>query len=145
MTKIRKFEPLDLSQVLKIAKVSFPKNRLSAKGFEKYYQTYSDGFIVSEEMGELTGYAVGQFKNEIGEIVSLAVNPISRQKGVGTELINALTAHFKTIGFKELLLHVRIDNNNAVYLFQNLNFRILKTIKKYYRNRDDAFLMGKTI
>ena len=145
MTKIRKFEPLDLSQVMKIAKVSFPKNRLYPKGFEKYYQTYPDGFIVSEEMGELTGYAVGQFKNEMGEIISLAVKPIFRQKGVGTELINALTAHFKTVGFKDLLLHVRIDNNNAVYFFQNLNFRILKTIKKYYRNKDDAFLMGKTI
>jgi len=145
MTKLRKFEPLDLSEILKIAKVSFPKNRILAKSFEKYYQSYPDGFIISEESGEITGYIVGQFKNEISEITSLAVKPIFRQKGVGTELVRFLTEHFKTTGFKELFLHVRTDNHTALSFFQNLDFRILNIIKKYYRNRDDAFLMGKAI
>lgn len=145
MTKLRKFEPSDLPEIVKIAKVSFPKNRILAKSFGKYYQAYPDGFIVSEELGEITGYIIGQFKNEIGEITSLAVKPIFRQKGVGTELVKSLSEHFKNIGFKGLLLHIRADNHPALSFFQSLDFRILDTIKKYYRNRDDAFLMGRTI
>jgi len=145
MTKLRKFEPPDLSEIVKIAKISFPKNRIYSKSFEKYYQSYSDGFIVSEEMGEVTGYAVGQLKNQIGEIISLAVKPNFRQKGVGAELVKSLSNHFKVFGLKELLLYVRTDNQVAVSFFHNLDFRILKTTKNYYQNRNDAFLMGKTI
>ena len=145
MTKIRRFEPLDLAEIVKITKVSFPKNRILAKNFEKYYQSYPDGFIISEELGEIAGYIVGQFKSEAGEITLLAVKPFFRQKGVGTELVRSLAEHFKTIGFKELLLYIKTNNHTALSFFHNLDFRILKTIKKYYQNRDDVFLMGKTI
>jgi ribosomal-protein-alanine N-acetyltransferase len=145
MTKLRKFEPSDLPEIVKLAKLSFPKNRILAKSFERYYQSYPDGFIVSEELGELTGYIIGQVQNEIGQITSLAVRPAFREKGVGTELVEFLTQHFKKNSSRELFLHVRAENNIAISFFQNLDFRILNTIKKYYRKRDSAFLMGKAI
>ena len=145
MAKVRKLEPTDLAQIVKIAKVSFPKNRLLAKDFEKYFKDYPDGFLVSEEMDEIIGFAVGQFKNQVSEVTSVAVSPLFRQKGIGTELVNSLTQYFKNTGFKELFLHVRTDNNTAISFFQGLDFRIINTIKKYYRNKDDAFLMGKAI
>lgn len=145
MAKIRKFEPTDLPQILKIAKISFPKNRFYPKTFQKYYQAYSEGFIVSEELGEVIGYIVSQLKNGAGEIVSLAVKPNFRQKGIGTELIKFLNDHFKTIGFREIFSQIPADNNTALSLFQNLDFRIIKTIKNYRKKKDNAFLMIKSI
>jgi ribosomal-protein-alanine N-acetyltransferase len=145
MIKLRKFELSDSPSVIKIAKISFPKERILAKSFEKHYHAFPDGFIVSEELGEIIGYVVGQLKNQMGEIISLAVKPNFRQKGVGTELVNLLSNHFKIIGLREFFLHVKTDNVQAVLFFQNLDLRIIKTIKKYYKKRDDAFLMGKAI
>ncbi len=145
MAKLRKFEPWDLAQIVKIAKISFPKNRIASKSFEKYFKNYPDGFLVSEELGEIMGFAIGQFKDQLSQVIFVAVNPPCRQKGVGTELINSLTEHFKNTGSKELFLHVRTDNKEAVAFFQGLNFQILNTVKKHYNNKHDAFLMGKTI
>jgi ribosomal-protein-alanine N-acetyltransferase len=145
MAKLRKFEPSDLTQIVKIAKISFPKNRIAAKNFEKFYQAYPDGFLVSEELDEIIGFAVGQFKNQVSQVTFVAVNPPLRQKGIGTELVRSLIEHFKNIGFKELFLHVRTDNKNAIAFFQGLDFRILNTVKKHYNNKYDAFLMGKAI
>src|SRR4030042_3729738 len=140
MAKIRKFEPTDLPQVLKIAKISFPKNRVFPKIFQKYYQAYSDDFIVKEELGEVTGYTVAQLNNGAGEIISLAVKPTFRQKGTGTGLVNFLNDYFKTIGLREVFSHVPTNNNPALTLFHGLDFKIIKTIKKHYQKKDSAFL-----
>jgi ribosomal-protein-alanine acetyltransferase len=145
MGNIRKFQPFDLPQVIKIAKISFPKNRLQAKNFENYYQLYPEGFLVAEELGEIIGFAIGQFKDTSSQINLVAVNPPCRQGGVGSDLVNSLTAKFKDTGFKEMFLHVRTDSKEAVSFFEGLGFRILNTDKKYYQNKDDAFLMAKSI
>ena len=130
---------------MKIEKASFPDRDAYPKFlFENYYKQHPKGFIIAENNGEIIGYTIGRVKNDFGEIISLAVDPTWRQKGIGTELTNFLIKHFKEKGLKEISLCVRTKNKKAISFYQNLDFKILKTIKNYYRN-DDAFLMKKEI
>lgn len=146
MIKIRQFSLSDLGKVMEIEKVSFLNRDVYPNSlFEKYYKEYPEGFIVAENEGEIVSYTIGKPKNELGEIISLAVKPDWRQKGIGTKLTNFLISHFKEIGLKEIFLHVRTKNKIGISFYQNLGFKILKTIKNYYRNGDSAYLMRKEI
>jgi len=146
-TKIRNFSPSDLKEVIWIEKISFPNRKpYSEDYFKSLYQKYPEGFIVAKgNKGEIRGYTIGQSKNESAEIISLAVDPIWRKKGIGKTLTNFLINNFKEKGVKEISLHVRIKNKAGITLYQNLGFQILKTIKNYYSNGDDAYLMKRNL
>ena len=144
--KLREFSLSDLTQVMEIEKASFPKSRAYPKSyFEKYYQKYPQGFVVTENQEEIAGYAIGQLENGVGKIISLAVSPLRRQKGTGTLLAKFLIEHFKKKGAKEVSLHARIENEEGISFYRNLGFKIIKTVKNYYQNGDDAYLMIKEI
>ena len=142
--KLRRFLPSDLDRVLEIEKVSF-LNPYSISYFEKLHQNYPEGFIVAEDKKRVIGYIVGQVKNGSGEIISLAVESLWQRKGIGKNLTNFLITQFKEKGLKEIFLHVRVWNKVAIAFYENLGFEILKTIKNYYPNRDNAYLMKKEI
>ena len=146
MINLRKFSLPDLERILEVEKVSF-LNREAWSGdyFEKLQREYPEGFIIAESDDEIVGYTIGRPKNNSAEIISLAVAPSWRKKGVGITLTNFLTNHFKEKRLKEIFLCVRIKNQEGISFYQNLDFKTLKTIKNYYRNGDDAFLMKKEI
>jgi len=142
MIKLRKFEFSDLNQVIEIEKVSFPKRQVySRHRFERYFKEYPEEFIIAENKGKVVGYTICELKNDSAEIISLAVASTWRQKGIGKALTSFLINHFKESGIKEIFLHVRIKNKVAVSFYQKFGFKILKTIKNYYQNGGDAYLM----
>jgi len=131
---------------MEIEKVSFPnREAYSENYFKKLYQKYSEGFIVAENEGKIIGYTIGRPKNESAEIISLAIHPNWRQKGVGRNLTNFLINHLKESGFKEIFLHVRTRNQVAISFYKESGFNVLKKIKNYYQNGDDAYLMKKKL
>ena len=142
MIKLRRISLSDLDQMMEIEKASFPNREAWSKTyFEILYQKYPEGFIVAENRNEIIGYTIGLPRNDSAEIVSLAVSPDWRRKGIGTILTNSLIDHFKEKGLKEISLCVRTKNKKAISFYQKLGFKILKTIKNYYRNGDDAYSM----
>jgi ribosomal-protein-alanine N-acetyltransferase len=156
--KLRRFRPGDLGKVMEIEKSSFSNRKAwPKKYFENLHRKYPEGFIVAENESRIIGYTIGrpskqslrdargQAKNGEAKIISLAVEPSWRGKGIGTKLTNFLINHLKKRGVKEIFLHVRTQNKTGVSFYQNLGFKILKTIKNYYRNGDNAYLMGKSI
>lgn len=146
MIKFRKFSLSDLPEVMEIEKASFPATKAYPKRrFEKYYKKYPIGFIVAEKKREIIGYIVGQIKKDSAEIVSLAIKPAWRRKGVGTAFINYLIDHFKKNGYREIFLRTRTKNKFVISFYQNIGFKIIKIIKNYYRNGDDAYLMKKNL
>ena len=146
MIKLRRFSLTDLEKVMEIEKASFPNREAWSKDyFKSLYLKYPEGFIVAENEDKIIGYTIGRSKNDSGEIVSLAVDPAWRQKGIGTKLTNFLIEHFKEKRVKEISLCVRTKNKTVISFYQNLGFKILKIIKNYYQNGDDAYLMKKEI
>lgn len=144
MAKIRRFKIPDLDRVTEIRKNSLP-NPWPKSLFEKMYRLYPEYFFVAEEKGKVIGYITGQIRRKISRINSLAVDKKWRKRGIGRTLANHLIDEFKRKRVKEIFLHVRTWNKKALNFYQNLGFKIIKTIKKYYKNEDDAYLMKKEI
>ena len=131
---------------MEIEKVSFPNRKpFSEDYFRKLYQKYPEGFIVAEGKGKILGYAIGQPRKDCGKIISIAVHPAWRKKGVGKKLANFYIEHFKKKKLKKIFLRVRKNNLAAISFYKNLGFQILKTIKNYYQNGDDADLIERKI
>ena len=149
--KLRRFSISDLDEVMEIEKASFPNRQIYSENyFKKLYQKYPEGFIVAEEKGKIFGYAISQVKNQVptervGEIISLAIKPDFRQKGIGEKLSNFLINQFKEREVKKVFLHVRTKNRVAISFYKKLGFEILKKIKNYYQNGNDAYLMEKKL
>ena len=77
-----------------------------------------------------------------GHVVSVAVLPDNRRKGIGEALVQEAIAGVKLKKSDELYLEVRCSNNEAVKLYEKLGFIIEQRLKAYYRDGEDAYLYG---
>jgi len=135
--KIRRFELSDLNQILQIEAYAFPKTSYTSRMFLHYHHVFPDTFLVIEE-GTLFGYII--FTPD-GHVISLAVDPAHRRKGIGTQLMNACESRFK---ISRLWVEVRESNKGAYNFYEKLGFQFKSKICLYY-GTEDAYVMEKKI
>jgi ribosomal-protein-alanine N-acetyltransferase len=84
-----------------------------------------------------------------GEILTLAVHPDARRKGVAAILMGAFEAHCQANGVTTLFLDVAEDNTAALALYDVQGFVEASRREGYYRlpngKREDALLMVKDL
>jgi len=101
---------------------------------------------VADLAGKVAGYILGYVKpNKSGSIKTLAVDSNFRRRGIGRKLVNFIIQRLKEKSVKEVFLHTRRKNRAASSFYKKLGFRIIKIVKKYYRNGDDAYLMKREL
>lgn len=146
---IRKFRPEDLNQVMYINQVCLPEN-YSSYFFIDLYANFPETFIVAEEDNKVVGYIMCRIEGGFsgfsltkrGHVISIAVLPGYRRKGIGETLLReALKAMVNYYGVKECYLEVRVSNSPAINLYKKIGFKIEKTIRGYYADGEDAYLM----
>jgi len=146
---IRKFRPEDLNQVIYINRTCLPEN-YSTYFFVDLYKNFPETFIVAEEDGQVVGYIMCRIESGFsrfslikrGHVISIAVLPGYRRKGIGEALLReALQAMATHYGVKECYLEVRISNTPAINLYRKIGFKIEKTIRRYYADGENAYLM----
>lgn len=126
-----------MNEVLQIEAQAFPKSSYTPEMFLHYYHVFSETFLVFEEE-KVLGYVI--FKPN-GHVISLAVAPPHRRKGIGTHLMNACESQ---CGSDRLVVEVREGNTRAQMFYEKLGFRLKSTIRLYY-GTEDAYLMEKKI
>lgn len=146
---IRRFRPEDLNQVMYINKVCLPEN-YSTYFFIDLYTNFPETFIVAEEDNKVVGYIMCRIESGFsgfslmkrGHIISIAVLPGYRRKGIGEALLReALQAMVNYYGVKECYLEVRVSNSPAINLYKKIGFKIERTIRGYYADGENAYLM----
>jgi len=153
--RLRKFEMQDLQKVMFINRVCLPEN-YTDYFFLDLYRRFPESFIVAEQNGEIVGYIMCRielgFSNfgfsgliKKGHIVSIAVLPEFRRKGIAKALINRAMEGMKLYKAKQCFLEVRVSNVPAVNLYKSLGFQITKTIHGYYADGEDAYVMSKKL
>ena len=153
--KLRKFTPDDLQSVMQINRVCLPEN-YTDYFFMDLYEQFPETFIVAEEDGKIGGYImcrveVGLSNHGLGglirkgHVVSLAVLPHSRRKGVAQALINAAIEGMRGYKAKLCYLEVRVTNTAGVALYKKLGFEISRSINGYYSDGENAYVMTKKI
>lgn len=132
---IRPFSLSDLNAILNIERQSFPKSPYDRMTFLHLHSLYPQHFLVytgtaSGEKEEVWGYIV--FTPE-GHIISLAVLPQQRRRGIGRELLRKA---METPHLKGLQAEVRRSNLGAQAFYFHMGFRIVGVVPDYYGNED---------
>jgi ribosomal-protein-alanine N-acetyltransferase len=151
--KLRRFAVDDLQSVMRINRVCLPEN-YTDYFFVDLHRRYPETFIVAEENGEVMGYIMCRLEMGLssfgfggltrkGHVVSVAVLPAYRRKGVGRALITEALEGMKRHNAKQCFLEVRVTNTQAVSLYKKLEFQITRTIHGYYADGEDAYVMTR--
>jgi ribosomal-protein-alanine N-acetyltransferase len=152
---LRKFEPDDLQDVMHINRVCLPEN-YTDMFFVDLYQRFPETFIVAEQDHEIFGYIMCRIEVGLsnfglgglirkGHVVSIAVMPKARRKGVAAALLNAAMTGMVCYKSKQIYLEVRVTNEGAVNLYKKTGLEITRTIPGYYSDGEDAYVMSKRL
>ena len=160
-TTLSRAQPGDLDPILAIEQQAFPtpwsRAALAAN-------LGSDGFIVCCYENRLVGYILvglqspslferlerltlgfwGQASESqtVGHVMNLAIHGDFRGAGLGRHLLQHGLMYLWGLDANRIDLEVRIDNTAAIQLYHSEGFAIVKRIREYYQNGDDAFLMS---
>lgn len=148
---IRRCDPSDIIPVMEINLKTLPEH-YSDYFYESLLAELPEAFLVAEAEQKLVGYIMckieygfSNFKKlgfvKKGHVVSIAVLPDHRQKGIGRALVEEAIVGVKLKKSDELYLEVRCSNNEAIKLYEKLGFIIKQRLKAYYRDGEDAYLM----
>ena len=74
-------------------------------------------------------------------VVTIAVRPDWRGRGLGQWLMLTLLAHARTGGAKVISLEVRPSNESAIRLYSTMGFVQVGKRKRYYPNGEDALVL----
>ncbi len=139
---IRPFTLEDLDAILKIEQLSFPKSPYDRMTFVHLQVLYPQSFLVYTEKRadgeeEVLGYII--FSPE-GHIISLAVLPEHRRKGIGRALLHQA---METPQLRLLHAEVRRSNLGAQAFYLRMGFRIMGMAPNYYGNEDALIIQWK--
>jgi len=152
---IRKLRPSELIEVVRINRRNLPEN-YPIEFFRIHLENYSEAFLVAVLDERIVGYIMNRIERgelytrklrygKRGHIISIAVEPEYRGIGIGTSLMVQAMKNMKNVyHVDEYYLEVRVTNNPAISLYKKLGFKIVKTLKSYYLDGEDAYLMAKS-
>lgn len=140
---IRQFKSSDLEAILRIENKAFPKSPYDRFTFLYFARIYPDNFLVfvheDEDKGKslIVGYII--FYPE-GHIVSIAVHPAYRRRGIGIELVEVVLN--RTSG--KASVEVRASNEVAKKFYRHLGFSIQTIIHDYYGDEDAVVMISNS-
>ena len=103
---IRKATIDDLEELCRIEKLCFKRERYSEE-FILYLLENPDNYsAVFEENKKIAGYIIASFHKDTARIISLAVAPSDRKKGIGQKLLNSSGEKAKKLKMKNITLEV---------------------------------------
>ncbi len=84
-------------------------------------------------------------EGDMARVVSIAVLPECRRRGVGTELMSLAEDVTKEQGARTLKLEVSVKNEGAIAFYRQLGYDFDGVLRGYYSWGDDAHVMRKEL
>jgi len=138
---IRSFSLSDLERILEIERQAFPKSPYDWATFISLHYLYPGTFWVHveklnpQEEEKILGYIVFSLD---GHIISIAVDPQFRRKGIGKGLLLKVMSR---PNMRQVKAEVRRSNTGARAFYSRLGFRVQGVIPDYYGNEDALVMM----
>lgn len=121
----------------------------SSDSFSDFFSIAGTRALLAEEAGEPVGMLVTRSQFEQAEILTIAVRPRWRGRGIARQMLARATADMRASGVHKLLLEVEDGNHAALQLYEASGFKHLSRRKLYYRQKDgsftDALVMAKKL
>lgn len=98
----------------------------------------------------LLGYAGLDLAGDVADVMTVAVHPRARGRGLGAALLTGLHDLARAAGARAVMLEVRANNDSAVRLYRGHSYEVVRTRPGYYRDpaggpARDALIMRKEL
>ncbi|HUT82425.1 MAG TPA: ribosomal protein S18-alanine N-acetyltransferase [Candidatus Bathyarchaeia archaeon] len=142
---IRRVNINDFDKLTELSEKCFPGDEVpliikSLIDIEHFY------VIENHLLDKIIGFVIfGIFSIKTAHLMILAVHPEYQRKGYGSALLEKTIETVKLSPIKLIRLEVKTTNLPAIKFYEKYGFKIATTIKNYYEDNSDAFLMLKQI
>jgi ribosomal-protein-alanine N-acetyltransferase len=143
MITYRQANAFDLAVFASLDKELFPYSPWSASQYKEEFSSPTRHFVVAvDEAQNIIGYA-GVFApgGAEADVLTVGVIPSQRGKGVARQLMALITDWAKQQGSIAMMLEVKVDNSNAIGLYESLGYSKLNVRKDYFGAGLDALVM----
>jgi ribosomal-protein-alanine acetyltransferase len=133
----------DLPEIASLAASSLPQP-WPARLFEKELRLAEARLWVARKGARRIGFlAVRRVADEV-HVLSVAVDPAQRRRGVARALLEAALCNEAASGAHAALLEVRVSNHAARAFYASTEFVAVGRRPRYYANGEDALLMTRS-
>jgi [ribosomal protein S18]-alanine N-acetyltransferase len=143
MITYRPAHAFDLPVFVSLDKELFPYSPWSTSQYKEEFSAPTRYFVVAEdEAKNIIGYA-GAFApgGAEADVLTVGVVPEQRGKGVARQLMALVTEWANQQGSTAMMLEVKVDNLEAIGLYESLGYSKLNTRKDYFGPGLDALVM----
>jgi ribosomal-protein-alanine N-acetyltransferase len=147
-TLIRHAVHEDFDVLLEIDEASFPRGVAYDANELAYFMDRSGSeTIVVEEDGNIVAFLIVEVhrNRRSATIVTVDVRENSRRKGYGSQLLMRAEEMLHDYGIELYDLQVDVSNGKAILFYKKHGFTIARTLRNYYANGHDAYLMMKEL
>ena len=101
---------------------------------------------IRSDDGEMSAFVIGVVEPDgIGHITTIGVAPEYRRKGLARLMMHEVERSFAARGITTIRLEVRVGNDSAQFLYEQLGYVVVQRMQRYYSNGDDGYLMVKSL
>lgn len=143
--RIVRFHRSHLPRILHIEHRSFGREAFSRDTFLDFAADCGDLFVVAKESDCLAGYILSCAHADWAEIVSIAVDPLCRGRGIGKALMRHALGAVRKRGIPMVELMVRSTDAATVRFYRSFGFSMVSKVRRYYLDGGDAWTMRKSI
>ena len=143
MITYRVANAFDLPVFVSLDKELFPYSPWSTSQYKEEFSSPTRHFVVAVDAEQnIVGYA-GVFApgGAEADVLTVGVIPSQRGKGIAKALMALITDWAKEQGSIAMMLEVKVDNAEAIGLYQSLGYSQLNIRKDYFGAGLDALVM----
>ncbi len=144
---IGRIDDCDLDRLMEIETASFGKDAYDRKLFAEYVHKCGDLFLGAWKGRKLCGYMLTHMRAGAprAELVSVAVEPSFRGRGVASALMKSTLRRLRRRGARRFTLMVKLTNQNARGFYEKYGFYRIRLVRGYYEDGEDGILMAKDL
>jgi [ribosomal protein S18]-alanine N-acetyltransferase len=141
--EIRTLEAADLTAIEAIEQRAYP-TPWSRSMFASELAKPTSICLGAFEGDDLLGYVINSRYVDAWQIMNVAVDPDRRRRGIATRLLERLFELTRDDERRGYTLEVRISNEDAIRLYEQLGFEPRGIRRGYYTdNKEDALIMWR--
>jgi [ribosomal protein S18]-alanine N-acetyltransferase len=94
----------------------------------------------------IAGFIVAEANRRgLGQIITIDVLPEGRRSGIGFALLTAAEERLRRAQCERVRLEAAVDNVVALSFYKRHGYAVVKTIRGYYSDGGDAYLLAKAL
>lgn len=131
----------DAPVLARISRVSFPDAWPLVVFQRELARPRTRAWVARVRGGRVGGFVLGWRVGHEIQVLSVAVEPRHRRRGIGSRLLEAYLEALRGEGVREATLEVGVSNRAAQALYSRLGFETLGRQTRYYRGGESALLL----